>query len=86
MSDHMPRCPNEVKIGNMVDQLRITGRYWKEQRRRHLQCVVRHSAKLKKELDDMEKTEQEVNAQIVDDDQNKDSSSETNKQDDNLTI
>ena len=49
--DHMSRCPNEVKIGNMVDELRITGGYWIEQRRRHLQRILRHSIKPQKELD-----------------------------------
>ena len=34
----------------------------------------------------MEKAELEVNVQIIDDDQNKDSRNETNKQDDNLTV
>ena len=68
----MPRCPNEVKIGNIVDQLRITGGFWKEQRRRHLHCVLLHSTKLKQEIEHMGNTTLEENAQIGEDTRNED--------------
>ena len=55
--DHIPRCPNEVKKGNLIDQLRTTGGFWKEQRRRHLERSLRHSRILKQELEKMNETE-----------------------------
>ena len=57
IQDHLPRCLNEVRIGNLIDQLKISGGYWKEQRRRRIECFLRHSAKQKKELDQMEADE-----------------------------
>jgi hypothetical protein len=64
IQDHLPRCPNEVRIGNLIDQLQVTGGFWKEQRRRRLDCFVRHSEKLKKELEqmDLEDTDQSKKA------------------------
>ena len=52
--DHLANCPNEVRIGNLIDHLQVTGGFWKEQRRRRLECFVRHSEKIKKELKQME--------------------------------
>ena len=43
--------------GNLIDQLRVSGGYWKEQRRRYLKQIFRHSIRTKKELEDMEKIE-----------------------------
>ena len=54
MQDHLPRCPNEVRIGNLIDHLQISGGYWTEQRHRRLEGFVRHSDKVKKELEQME--------------------------------
>ena len=46
-----------MKKGNLIDQLRSTGGFWKEQRRRHLEVTLRHSWILKKELEEMNETE-----------------------------
>ena len=54
IQDHLARCPNEVRIGNLIDNLQITGGYWKEQRRRRLECFARHYVKVKKELEQQE--------------------------------
>lgn len=62
----------------MVDHLRITGGNWKEQRRRHLQSAIRQSIKIKQELEKMEKTVMQENAQIVKDYGEEDSTSESN--------
>jgi hypothetical protein len=43
-----------VRIGNLIDNLKITGGFWKEQRRRRLECLIRHSVKVKKKLEQME--------------------------------
>ena len=43
-----------MRIGNLIDHLKISGGYWKEQRRRRLESFVRHSEKIKKELEQME--------------------------------
>ena len=73
----MPRCPNEGKLGNNFNQLRITGGFWKEQRRRSLQSALRQSIKIKKELEEMEKNVLEKNEQI-EEDEKEDSTSESN--------
>ena len=39
----------------MIDNLQVSGGYWKEQRRRHLECLIRHSSKIKKELEEKDK-------------------------------
>ena len=54
-----------MRIGNLVDNLQITGGYWKEQRRRRLECFVRHSVKLQKELDLMEAEEMDQSEQSI---------------------
>ena len=41
----------------MIDELRYTGGFWKEQRRRHLENSLRHSWIIKKELDELNETE-----------------------------
>ena len=79
----MPRCSNEVQIGNMVDQLRISGGFCKEQRRRHIECLLRHSAKLKRELDEMKKPDMVGKDKLEQEDDNEDSKSENNQLDDN---
>ena len=71
--DHLPRCPNVVKTGNLVGQLRISGGYWKEQRRRRLESFIRQHDRIKQELDEMEKADLEENAQLEQDDENNDS-------------
>jgi hypothetical protein len=43
-----------VKIGNAIDQLRYSGGFWKEQRRRYLEKLLRRSSNLKKEWEQME--------------------------------
>lgn len=53
----MSRCPNEVNKENLIDQLRWTGGFWKEQRRRHLERSMRHAAIIKAELDKLNETE-----------------------------
>ena len=44
----------------MVDQLRISGGFWNEQRRRRLKLLLCHFTKIKKELDEMEKSDMEM--------------------------
>jgi hypothetical protein len=46
-----------VSEGNLIDQLRSSGGFWKEQRRRHLELSMRHSKIIKLELDKMNETE-----------------------------
>ena len=46
-----------MKKGNLIDQLRSTGGFWKEQRRRHIELTLRHSSILKQELEKMDETE-----------------------------
>ena len=41
----------------MIDQLRISGGFWKEQRRRRLKLLIRYSTKIKKELDEFKKSD-----------------------------
>ena len=60
----------------MIDHLRITGGYWKQQRRRRLECFLRHSTKIKQELDEMVKADTEEKGQLEQDDENEDSQSE----------
>ena len=55
--NHLPLCPNKVTSGNAIDQLRQSGGYWKEQRRRRLEGFLRHSVKIKDELKQMEQIE-----------------------------
>ena len=76
IQDHIPRCSNEVQIGNMIDHPRITGGYWKEQRRRRLECFLHHSTKIKKELDEMEKADKQEKGQLEQDCEKEDSKSE----------
>ena len=57
-----------MRIGNLIDHLRITGGFWKEQRRRRLECFVRHSEKIKKELEQMELADTDQNVQSDEDD------------------
>jgi bifunctional DNA-binding transcriptional regulator/antitoxin component of YhaV-PrlF toxin-antitoxin module len=45
--------------GNLIDKLRVSGGYWKEQRRRYLKQIFLHSLRTKKELEEMEKIETE---------------------------
>ena len=72
----MKRCPNVVKPGNLVDQLRISGGYWKELRRRCLEHFVRQHDRMKKDLEEMEQAELEENAEREKDYENNDSISE----------
>jgi hypothetical protein len=58
-----------VKIGNLIDHLQVTGGFWKEQRRRRLECFVRHSEKLKKELEQMELEDTDQSEQADEDDE-----------------
>ena len=76
LQDHLPCCPNVVKSGNLIDQLRISGGYWKEQRRRSLESFVRQHERIKQELEEMEQAELEENAQPEQDNENNDSMSE----------
>lgn len=46
-----------MKCGNAIDQLRQSGGFWKEQLRRRLEGLVRHSKKIKHELKEMEQSE-----------------------------
>ena len=57
--NHLPCCPNKVKSGNAIDQLRQSGGYWKEQRRRRLEWLLRHSVKIKDELEEIEQSKSE---------------------------
>ena len=63
IQDHLAHCPNEVRIGNLIDHLKISGGYWKEQRRRRLESLVRHSEKIKKELENMEAEDTDTSEQ-----------------------
>jgi hypothetical protein len=43
-----------VKIGNAIDQLRYSGGFWKEQRHRYLEKLLRCSSTIKKEWEKLE--------------------------------
>jgi hypothetical protein len=57
-----------VRIGNLIDNLQITGGYWKEQRHRRLESFARHYVKVKKELEQQEADETYQGEQSEDED------------------
>ena len=50
LTQHLDKCPNKVKEGNLIDSLKITGGYYKEIRRRFITKQMTYLKKLELEL------------------------------------
>ena len=57
--NHVPYCPNEIKSGNAIDQLKESGGFSKQQKRRRLESLLRRVNKVKQELTEIEDSEME---------------------------
>ena len=57
-----------MRIWNLIDQLIIIGGFWKEQRQRRLECLIRHSVKVKTELEQMEQDDTDLSEQSKNED------------------
>lgn len=50
LKQHERLCPNEVQKENIIDQLKTTGGYYKEIKKRHIERVIRYAKRLEAEL------------------------------------